>query len=132
MSPEAKEQRKIRIGYNWVKDKDGNYLSPDIQLYVDQMKIDRIGGGNPAAIPIVYKGIFYGCKQDVIKILPSNEKKKVDNLLLDISVLDCYYVNERIERIYEIGTCEHCNKTANMTSAFKRWHFDNCKMKGIL
>ena len=55
---------------------DGNYLSPDIQDYVNKMKIDRICGGNPAAIPIVYMDVLYGYKQDVIKILPSNEKRK--------------------------------------------------------
>ena len=34
-------------------------------------------------------------------------------------MLDCYYVNERIDRIYEIGTCKHCNKTDKMSSALK-------------
>lgn len=39
------------------------------------------------------------------------------------------YYNSKKNRVYDDGVCPHCNKTGNLTSSFKRWHFENCKMK---
>lgn len=126
---EQKSERNKKFSTNYEKDETGKYKSDKVNSYVERMKIDRKSGGNPAAVAIVYKNIRYDCKRDLLKLLSSDEKRILESLLLDPAVIDCYYIGGKKSRIYDVGICPYCNASGNMTSSFKRWHFENCKMK---
>jgi len=68
-------------------------------------------------------------KRDFNKLIKSNNISKD---VLDYNFKhrsDCSYPPES-STVYETITCPHCNTTSTgKPSAFKRWHFNNCKFK---
>lgn len=50
-----------------------------------------------------------------------------DIVLYDIDIWKSPYVL----RDKKYGSCPHCKKEGELSSTFKRWHFDNCKNRSI-
>lgn len=103
--------------------------SPSRLEYNRKMKVDRIGAGNPNAKIYTWFGEEMTAGQ--FKELVRNQgisKDDIDAAFLDRE--DCVRPPDDT-KVYEILTCPHCNKssTGKKTSAFCRWHFDNCKQK---
>ena len=42
---------------------------------------------------------------------------------------DCFREYKEMQR--DVGVCPHCMKQNEMSSSFKRWHFDNCRTRKI-
>lgn len=117
MSEEDKKIRAEKCRQNYI-DNPEKY-----QHLFDKMSEERKGIGNPAAKLVEYNGIVYN------KLAFEKEFGKIEN----------YTENENFKKLYEdillehdIITCPYCGKQSNSTgslSAFKRWHFENCKQR---
>lgn len=124
-SPESKQSRRDKIRAVYATGKHD-------ALYRD-MSIKRKGIGNPAAKIIVWEGKEYP-KLEFEKFLYANNISEVyANTILDSNVrADCYRNYTDTLKVYDIIICPYCDKAStpnNKPSAFKRWHFDNCKLK---
>jgi len=130
MSPEAKKLRGERFSMNFKLDDTGEYINKSVGANVNKMKITRIGAGNPNARKVVLFGIEYDC----IKTAELHSGLSYSEVLRKVRKMtdDCYYVDGLPTQYMEFVTCPHCNKIGKLSPAFKRWHFENCKLsKGI-
>ena len=120
MTEEDKKIRAERCRQNYINNPE------KYQYLFDKMSEERIGVGNPAAKLVEYKGVVYNKmafeKQfGKIKLYeqdPNFKKLYEDNLVK-----------------HDILICPYCGKHSNSVgsvSAFKRWHFENCRKKGVI
>jgi hypothetical protein len=116
MSEEAKKLRGERVSESFK-------TSEKRQQFNEDMKVERLGINNPNAKIVVWMGV---------------EMTKSDFLALNIDETfaeemfktrdDCVPA-EPPRQDYDPIYCPHCAKSSGNSkpSAFKRWHFDNCK-----
>lgn len=97
--------------------------------YNEKMKLDRIGHSNPAAKNICWRGNIMS-KMDFELNVGKLTPELIDAIL---KADDCYFLYDINKvKIYDIVVCPYCNAQSNPNkkpSSFKRWHFENCKMR---
>lgn len=118
MSEEDKKRRADKCRQNYID-------HPEKYKHIfDKMSEERKGVGNPAAKLVEYNGVVYN------KMAFEKEFGSVDNFINDKHFKILY--NNNPTR-HEVLICPHCGKQSNSIgsiSAFKRWHFDNCRKRG--
>lgn len=124
-SPESKQSR--------IKKIQAVYATGKHDAIYQDMSIKRKGTGNPAVKIIVWEGKEYP-KLEFKKFLQDNNISELYayDILDSKTKDDCYRNYTDILKIYEVITCPYCNKSSNPNnkpSSFKRWHFENCKLK---
>lgn len=124
MSDESKHLRAERIRESFKK-------SESHFNYVERMKIERIGSGNPAAKRVFWKGEIFLTRKDFEAKMKERglSVRRCREIIDDCSIEDCYVENQMM--IKEAITCPHCGKksTGRKHSAMKKYHFDKCKFK---
>lgn len=123
ISKESAESRKIKIREVYASGKHDEYFK--------RVSNERVGVGNPHAKIIVWYGVQYTKSQFKIFLNENNiTYGDACDILDNHSRIDCYRDYEDETKTYPEITCPYCNKKSiNKPSSFKRWHFDNCKMK---
>jgi len=124
LSVEKKEQRKKKIQAVYETGKHD-------ELY-KRMSIERFGEGNPNAKIIVWFGERI-LKGEFDKLCIKNKWSKEYIEYVFENEESCYREYVEVEKEYDDCVCPHCGKSSNgkKPSSFKRWHFDNCKMKVV-
>ncbi len=120
-SKENAEHRKLKIQQLY---KTGKYN----HIY-EEMSKTRIGVNNPNATIIVWDNIRFTLQDFKLFCLQNNlTKEYVENRFNEYSSI-CYKI-ERSKIKYDTITCPVCNKQTNKKpSSFKRWHFENCRLR---
>jgi hypothetical protein len=99
--------------------------------YVERMKTERNGAGNPASVIVHWKGEKFLTNKEFQSMMISRglPLKQCASILEDDSIVDCW-VEGQSKKLEPI-TCPHCGKVSKgrKYSAMKRYHFDNCKFK---
>jgi hypothetical protein len=124
LSNERKNARKEKI-LAWHKEH-----AKERQALYDRFKEERKGINNPAAKKILWHGEVRLYRE----VCWEHGQKNVEALLKNDAVEDCKYFFDP-DKLKDYGEmiCPYCGKfkPAYMKpSAFKRWHFENCKKKG--
>jgi hypothetical protein len=118
LSPEAKEARKRKIQAVYATGKHDHLFQ--------KMSEERKGINNPAARKICWMGKIYA-KLEFEKLFGKITNEKNQRILEERD--DCYLLYSD-DTHHETITCPHCGQsTSKKPSAFKRWHFDNCKKR---
>jgi hypothetical protein len=118
-STESKERRKKKIQEVWASGIHDHIFK--------RYSEERQGLGNPACRKIFWHGTIYP-KLEFEKLFGKLTEKHIQEEFAKQT--DCKILFDDIQ--YEIMSCPHCGKTTDKKpSSFKRWHFDNCKHKGI-
>lgn len=129
MQQEAKQLRSERITVAFQQ-------SESRQSFINNMKIDRLGNSNPNAIEIIWDGLHFSTFKDF------NQYVKTHGMNLracrEILKQDKDPNRRRIlkpskkEKQITMLTCMYCDKISMQahSSAFNRWHNNNCKHKG--
>ena len=118
MTPEKRLLRKQKIQQVYATGKHDEMFK--------KMAGDRVGVGNPACKIYIWFGVEYTKSQfkSLVK-LNGWSKQYVDDMFA--SQETCTAPPETT-KIYATLECPHCNKSSTgKHSAFKRWHFNNCK-----
>lgn len=123
LSPEKREERKRKIREVYKTGKHDELFK--------KMSEDRMGTNNPYAKKVMWMGELW-TKLEFEKMCKEFNFSQ-DHLNLMFSTRDdCMIMYDTTPVVYEEVVCPHCGKTSGSKkpSSFKRWHFDNCKMKG--
>lgn len=118
MTEEAKKLRGERVGESFKRSEKRQQFNAD-------MKVKRIGSGNPNAKIVVWMGV------EMTK--GEFERLGVDSSLAEemfTTRQDCIPADPP-RQDYKPLTCPYCGKDSGNKkhSAFKRWHFENCSKK---
>lgn len=129
MQQEAKQLRSERVAVAFQQ-------SESRQSFISNMKVDRLGNNNPNAIEIIWDGLHFSTFKDF------NQYVKTHGMNLrtcrEILKQDKDPNRRRIlksskkEKQITMLTCMYCDKISMQahSSAFNRWHNNNCKHKG--
>lgn len=120
LSPEKKLKRKIKIQEIWATGKHDHLF--------EKLSEERMGINNPYAKIYVWENVKFTKSQFKKYCIDNNLTKQFleNKFLTDLTCIEPTV----IEKKYPTLQCPHCNKQTNkIPSSFKRWHFDNCKMK---
>lgn len=124
LSDEKKAARKEKIQAVWATGVHDHIF--------EKMSRERQGSNNPAAKLLIWDGVEYTKTAfEIYRINQKLTKRFVEDMFNSNN--DNYqklYSDNTI--VYDNITCPHCNKgSEKKPSAFKRWHFDNCKEKAL-
>lgn len=123
LSPDKKNQRKLKIQEAYASGKH-DYL-------FEKMSVERLGLGNPNAKIVLWFGKEYTLQDFKIFCKKNKLSKEYINEMFLTNREKCVYPQYE-DKHYDIIICPHCKKESNKKpSSFKRWHFDNCKFKGL-
>lgn len=96
----------------------------------DRYSKERRGTENPAAKLITYDDKVYTRSEFKIFLKDNDITKRDADIKLNDKNNTTSFYHEYEVKDYGVTTCPHCSKYTNgKPSAFKRWHFDNCKEK---
>lgn len=130
MSDEKKAARKERIRIAFA-------TSEKRRAAVELTKTERLGAGNPNSVGVYWDGMSFGSLGEFECYARSQgfnlrECRAVLKLGTDPNKRRIHKESKK-EKIPIKMTCVHCLKTitSSNSSAFNRWHNDNCKMKEI-
>ncbi len=123
MSQEAKKKRAILVSKTFQ-------TSEAWKKYVEKERVLRLGGKNPNARGVVWGDLRFStraafhefCKKTGISKSEAREK-------LLSGLPDYKYEHFQNREHSELLTCDVCKKQAHRSSAFLRWHFQNCRKK---
>lgn len=120
------EERRKEI---YDKVKETKKSSESWENFVDDMKVKRQGEGNPNARGCVFEGVEYETMTEFREYIKSTDISLYTafSMLDDPENLTCYRLYTPKKR--NMIKCHNCGKEGKDSSAFKRWHFDNCKHK---
>jgi len=124
MTDEAKQQRGIKIGIAFSESKSR-------ADFIDRMKTERVGEKNPAAKVFTWFGTNYPKHKFKTLCKENGYTDEYVDLMFNTRT-DCNRYVEPPMVLSPKLMCPHCNKCNDVTkkiSTFKRWHFENCKMK---
>lgn len=123
MSPEKKLERKTKI--------QAVYSTGKHDAMFERFSKERQGVNNPAAKIIIWEGVEF-TKKDFKQKMKELSIPKAEYEQKLISGEEGFSKPEDTDPIdYDNVECPHCKKQScgKKPSAFKRWHFDNCKEK---
>lgn len=125
MTDDAKKHRSSRIS-------DSFKVSEARKKFERELKTKRVGGDNPAAKTVHWDGcVFYSCTEFYTFCKENSISKTFAKSCLDSDQYPERYIKSKSStpspKLTKTSICPHCHKEAIITSAFKRWHFDNCK-----
>lgn len=127
MSEDAKRRRSEKVLESFK-------TSEARKEFEERIKIERLGGGNPASKSVHWDGlIFASCKEFYAFCKEKGITKAFARKCIESEDYPDRYEVAKSKtpspKPTEIGTCPHCKKEAILSCGFKRWHFDNCKQK---
>lgn len=129
MSQESKQLRAERIAASFQQQEAR-------QTFVDNMKFERLGNKNPNAIAITWDGLYFSTSADFnsyarIQGMNLRECREILKQNKDPNRRKITKSSKKEKQI-SLLTCLHCDKMSMQaqSSAFNRWHNDNCKHKG--
>ena len=117
-------EKRAKITKKRVASKLAN---PSWERSKKRMSDERKGKDNPAARKFYFDGKIFDTASEFWDFTQTQGycKDYIMSRLDDITDMECRRLFEYV--IPSDVMCPHCHKVGKGTSAFKRWHFDNCK-----
>lgn len=128
MSDEAKALRAQRVSESFK-------TSESRHKFNGRMKVDRLGGGNPAAIGVYWHGQIFDSKKEFCAFIKENNMNKFHSLrfLKDPTYTDAYEITKEMKKhkLDEPIVCPHCGASTlfDKHHSFFETHMDNCNRK---